>query len=149
MRDLVSALALLPHGPEFRFVDKLLSLAPGKAAQAHYRVRDEFCEHGAGGKRTFPSMLLVEAGAQVAGVIAQNDPDFPELPGLKLAALKLVEFHGDAAPGDLLEIEASLTARLGLLIQASAKISVAGRDLMTADFTLSGTMTPLAIAPAA
>lgn len=34
-------LAALPHGPEFRFVDALDALDPGKSAVARYRVRGD------------------------------------------------------------------------------------------------------------
>jgi 3-hydroxyacyl-[acyl-carrier-protein] dehydratase len=37
------AMRSLPHGPEFRFVDRLLSLTPGKEGVGEYRVRgDEY-----------------------------------------------------------------------------------------------------------
>ena len=37
-KSLPEALALLPHGPEFRFIDRLLSLEAGKRAVAEYKV---------------------------------------------------------------------------------------------------------------
>jgi 3-hydroxyacyl-[acyl-carrier-protein] dehydratase len=138
---LQAALELLPHGPEFRFVDRMLSMNPGKEGVGEYRVRgDEFyqCGHSPG-ESVFPSMLLVEAGAQVAGVVAQNDPAFPRLPGLKLAALRSVKFLGSARPGETIRLEAFITGRLGTLVQARASASVSGVEVMSADLTLSGT----------
>ena len=41
-RSLQEALKLLPHGPEFRFLDRLLSLVPGKEVVGEYRVRGDF-----------------------------------------------------------------------------------------------------------
>ena len=41
--NLAEALKRLPHGPEFRFVDRLVSLEPGQRGVAEYTVRgDEF-----------------------------------------------------------------------------------------------------------
>ena len=39
--SLEKALSLLPHGPEFRFLDRLISLEPGESATAEFTVRDE------------------------------------------------------------------------------------------------------------
>ena len=83
-RSLPEALKLLPHGPEFRFLDRLLSLVPGKEAVGEYRVRgDEYYLRGhLPGEPIFPGVLLVEAGAQLAGMVAQKDPSLPPLPCL-------------------------------------------------------------------
>jgi 3-hydroxymyristoyl/3-hydroxydecanoyl-(acyl carrier protein) dehydratase len=87
------AMRSLPHGPEFRFVDRLLSLTPGKEGVGEYRVRgDEYYLRGhLPGEPILPGVLLVEAGAQVAGMVAQEDPANPSLPRLKLTALRGVK----------------------------------------------------------
>ena len=38
---LQTALSHLPHGPEFRFVDRMVSLDPGKSGTGEYRVRGD------------------------------------------------------------------------------------------------------------
>ena len=139
-RSLPEALKLLPHGPEFRFVDRLVSLVPGKEAVGEYYLRgDEYYLRGhLPGEPIFPGVLLVEAAAQLAGVIAQNDPVIPSFSGLKLAALRAVKFLGSARPGQTVVLEAAITGRLGPLVQAKAKAFVAGQLVMTAELTLSG-----------
>ena len=99
---LEDALKSLPHGPEFRFVDRLLSLVPGKKGVGEYLVRgDEYYLRGhLQGEPLFPGVLLIEAAAQVAGMVAQNDPDFPAFQGLKLTALRAVKILGTARPGN-------------------------------------------------
>jgi hypothetical protein len=84
-------------------------------------------------------VLLVEAGAQVAGMVAQEDPANPSLPRLKLTALRGVKIFGSARPGETLIIEATITGRLGLMVQAKVSASVSGVKVMTAELTLSGT----------
>jgi 3-hydroxyacyl-[acyl-carrier-protein] dehydratase len=143
MPDLLQdALKSLPHGPEFRFVDRLLSLVPGKKAVGEYRVRgDEYYLRGhLPGEPLFPGVLLIEAAAQVAGMVAQNDPDFPAFQGLKLTALRTVKILGSARPGETLLIQAAITGRLGHLVQAEAAASVSGVNVMSAELTLCGTM---------
>jgi 3-hydroxyacyl-[acyl-carrier-protein] dehydratase len=134
------ALKSLPHGPEFRFLDRLLSLNPGKEGVGEYKVRgDEFYLRGhLPGEPLFPGVLLVEAGAQLAGVVAQEDPYHPSLPRLKLTALRGVKILGSARPGETVRLEAVITGRLGTLIQAKASASVAGLTVMSAELTLTG-----------
>ena len=142
MPDLLQlALRSLPHGPEFRFVDRLVSLVPGKTGVGEYRVRgDEYYLRGhLPGEPILPGVLLVEAGAQVAGMVAQEDPANPSMPRLKLTALRAVKILGPARPGDTLRIEATITGRLGFLVQARASASVLGVTIMSAELTLSGT----------
>jgi 3-hydroxyacyl-[acyl-carrier-protein] dehydratase len=138
---LQDALKLLPHGPEFRFVDRLVSMVPGKEGVGEYGVRgDEFYLRGhLPGEPLFPGVLLVEAAAQLAGVVAQNDPVIPSLPGLKLTALRAVKILGTARPGETVRMAASITARLGPLVQAKVSASVGRVEVMTAELTLSGT----------
>ena len=108
------AMKSLPHGPEFRFVDRMVSLTPGKEGVGEYRVRgDEFYLRGhLPGEPILPGVLLVEAGAQVAGMVAQEDPANPTWPRMKLSALRAVKILGSAKPGDTLRIEAAITGRL-------------------------------------
>ncbi len=126
------ALASLPHGPEFRFLDRLLSLEPGVAGAGEYAVRgdESFLKGHFPGQPLFPGVLLVEAAAQLAGVVAQSDPRIGPLPGLKLTALRAVKILGSAKPGEVIHLEAQITGRLGNLIQARATAMVNGRPLL-------------------
>jgi 3-hydroxyacyl-[acyl-carrier-protein] dehydratase len=139
-QDLSTALSLLPHGPEFRFVDKLLSLTPGKEGVGEYRVRGDepFLRGHFPGEPLFPGVLLVEAAAQLAGVLAQSDPQIPPLPGLKLTALRNVKILGTARPGETIRLEARMGGRMGNLVQAQVTASVDGRPVLHAELTLSG-----------
>lgn len=138
--DLQAALRALPHGPEFRFVDRITRLEPGKAGAGEYTVRGDepFLRGHFPGDPLMPGVLLVEAGAQLAGVVAQSDPQLPPLPGLKLTALRAVKILGAARPGEVLHIEATVSGRLGYLIQAQAKVTVGGVLYLSAEITLAG-----------
>jgi len=93
------------------------------------------------GEPLFPGVLLVEAAAQLAGVVAQSDPAIPPLPGLKLTALRNVKMLGTARPGEVICLEVRVMGRLGNLIQAQARALVAGELVLTAELTLSGAAT--------
>ena len=139
--NLQAALGLLPHGSEFRFVERLISLTPGEKGVGEYQVRGDepFLRGHFPGEPLFPGVLLVEAAAQLAGIVAQSDPAIPPLASLKLTALRAVKILGPARPGDTVRLEARLLGRLGNLIQAQAEASVAGQLVLTAELTLSGT----------
>src|SRR3954454_19035144 len=136
------ALKLLPHGPEFRFLDRLTELDPGKCGSGEYTVRGDepFLRGHFPGQPIFPGVLLVEAAAQLAGTVAQSDPQIPPLAGLKLTAVRAVKILGSARPGDVIRLEAVVSGRLGNLVQARATATVDGNIVLRAELTLSGEM---------
>jgi 3-hydroxyacyl-[acyl-carrier-protein] dehydratase len=138
--DLAAALQTLPHGPEFRFVDRLLKLIPGKEGTAEYRVRadEPFLRGHFPGQPLMPGVLLIEAGAQLVGIVAQTDPAIGPLPGLKLAAVRAAKITGSAHPGETIRIDARVTGRLGSLIQGEVEVTRNSRPLLTATLALSG-----------
>ena len=138
--QLQAALRHLPHGTEFRFVDRLLSLTPGKEGAGEYDVRGDepFLRGHFPNAPLMPGVLLLEAVAQLAGVVAQSDPEVCPLPELKLTALRAVKILGTARPGETFRIEARVTRRLGNLIQAEGQAFVADKLLLTAELTLAG-----------
>jgi len=134
------ALEVLPHGPEFRFLDNVSSLTPGKEGAGEYRVRGDepFLRGHFPGDPIFPGVLLIEAAAQLAGVVAQSDPAIAPLAGLKLTALRGVKILGAARPGDVVQLEARVIGRLSNLIQAEARARVGDKLVLSAELTLSG-----------
>ncbi|HUZ08261.1 MAG TPA: 3-hydroxyacyl-ACP dehydratase FabZ family protein [Candidatus Paceibacterota bacterium] len=138
--DLQRALKLLPHGAEFRFIDRLTSLNPGENGAGEYTVRGDeaFLRGHFPGEPIFPGMLLVEAAAQLAGVVAQSGPKIPPLNNLKLTALRSVKILGTARPGEIIQLEARIAGRLGSLVQAQATASVNGHAVLQAELVLSG-----------
>jgi 3-hydroxyacyl-[acyl-carrier-protein] dehydratase len=135
----VKALSSLPHGAEFRFVDRLLSLDPGKHGAGEYIVLGDepFLRGHFPGQPLFPGVLLVEAAAQLAGVVAQSDPQIPPAPGLKLTAMRGIKIFGTAKPSETIHLEARILSRLANLIQAQITASVNGQVVMQGEVTLS------------
>jgi 3-hydroxyacyl-[acyl-carrier-protein] dehydratase len=140
MQTLSLALKSLPHGPEFRFVDQLTGLDPGKSGAGEYRLRGDepFLRGHFPGQPIMPGVLLIEAAAQLAGIVAQSDPQFAPLAELRLTGLRAVKILGTAIPGEIIQMDAQITGRLGNLVQAHVKAKVAGRDVLQAELTLAG-----------
>lgn len=140
--DISKALDSLPHGPSFRFVDELVSLEPGKQAVAVYRVRGDeaFLEGHFPGNPMMPGVILIEAIAQLGGVVAQCDPEHPVLSDVRLSGVRAAKILGAAVPGQALEIKATVEGRLGGLIQIDGAVSGPDGPLATAKVVLSGSV---------
>ena len=134
------ALESLPHGAEFRFIDRLLTLDPGIAGAGEYQVRGDepFLRGHFPNQPLMPGVLLLEAAAQLAGTVAQSDPKFPPMHGLKLTAVRGAKILGTARPGEVIRLEARVIGRLNNLVQAQTLASVNGRLVLQAELTLSG-----------
>jgi 3-hydroxyacyl-[acyl-carrier-protein] dehydratase len=135
MNDLFAqALAALPHGPEFRFVDE------SKTGTGHYTMRGDepFLRGHFPGQPLMPGVLLLEAAAQLAGIVAQCDPGIAPLDNLRLTAIRGAKILGTARPGEVIQLEAQVTGRLGNLIQARTTAHVNGQLILQTDLTLSG-----------
>jgi 3-hydroxyacyl-[acyl-carrier-protein] dehydratase len=137
---LAQALAALPHGPEFRFLDRLTALDPGRSGAGVYVVRGDepFLDGHFPGEPIMPGVLLVEAAAQLAGTVAQSDRDIPPLHGLKLTAIRAAKILGAARPGQKIMLEAKVTLRMGNLIHAQATAHVGETQILQTDLVLSG-----------
>jgi 3-hydroxymyristoyl/3-hydroxydecanoyl-(acyl carrier protein) dehydratase len=135
-----SALNRLPHGPEFRFLDNLTALEPGKNGAGQHTVRGDelFLRGHFPGQPIFPGVLLVEAAAQLAGCVAQSDPDVPPLRDLKLTAIRNAKITGTARPGQTICLAATILARMGNLVQAAVSATVDGATVLQAELTLAG-----------
>lgn len=135
------ALRNLPHGKEFRFVDRLTQLEPGKAGAGEYRIRGDeaFLRGHFPDAPLMPGVLIIEAVAQLAGVVAQCDPEHPPLPGLKLTAVRGAKIFGTGRPGDVIQLQVEITGRLANLIQARGSATVNGQVVLQTDVVLSGT----------
>jgi 3-hydroxyacyl-[acyl-carrier-protein] dehydratase len=139
-QGLEAALASLPHGAEFRFVDRLVELIPGKSGLGQYQVRGDeaFLQGHFPDNPLFPGVLLIEALAQLAGTVAQCDPDVPPLSDLKLTAVRSAKITGTARPGDAINLRAEVTGRMGKLVQAHGVAEVNGSKVLQADVVLAG-----------
>jgi 3-hydroxyacyl-[acyl-carrier-protein] dehydratase len=135
-----AALNRLPHGPEFRFLDTVPALEPGKSGAGQYTVRGDepFLRGHFPGQPLFPGVLLIEAAAQLAGCVAQSDPGIPPLRDLKLTAIRNAKITGTARPGQTICLTATILARLGNLIQASVSATVDGVTVLQSELTLAG-----------
>lgn len=138
--NLERALAALPHGESFRFVDRLTALEPGVAGTGEYRLPEQaaFLAGHFPGDPLMPGVLMIEALAQLAGVVAQSDPARAPLQGLKLTGVRQAKITGTIGPGETLQLEARIVARMGGLVQARGTVTAGGVVLVQAEVVLAG-----------
>jgi 3-hydroxyacyl-[acyl-carrier-protein] dehydratase len=102
-------LNLLPHRYPFALVDRVVEYVPGKRAVALKNVtfnEPQFQGHFPG-RPLMPGVLIVEAMAQVGGLIVTQMPDLPK--GLFVfAGIDGVRFRRPVVPGDQLLITCEL-----------------------------------------
>src|SRR5437763_16972005 len=85
---LQTALNSLPHGPEFRFLDRLTALEPGISACGEYTVKtDEFFlrDHFPNGP-LMTGVQTIDIVAQLMDVVAQSGPKIGPLQNVRLTA---------------------------------------------------------------
>ena len=102
-------LGLLPHRFPFALIDRVIEYVPGKKAVALKNVtinEPQFQGHFPE-RPLMPGVLIVEAMAQVGGIIVTQMPDLPK--GLFVfAGINNVKFRRPVVPGDQLVITCEL-----------------------------------------
>lgn len=100
---------ILPHRDPFLFIDEVIELIPEKKAVAiKYVKEDEYFFKGHFPKTpVMPGVLIVEALAQVGGIIALSLEQFSGKIAY-LAGVNNVKFRQPVLPGDTLRLECEI-----------------------------------------
>jgi 3-hydroxyacyl-[acyl-carrier-protein] dehydratase len=107
--------ALLPHRDPFLMLDRVTELVPGERAVGEKDITDEMCKGHFPGHPVMPGVLITEAMAQLAAVIALSES--PEAAGkpVYLLGTDKMRFRKMVKPGDVLQLEVLLTDRRRML----------------------------------
>ena len=102
-------MGLLPHRYPFALVDRVIEYEAGKSATAikNVTINEPHFQGHFPGRPLMPGVLIVEAMAQVGGLIVTQMPDIPK--GLFVfAGIDSVRFRRPVVPGDQLLIKCEL-----------------------------------------
>lgn len=93
--------ALLPHGPEFRFVDAVDAFTPGTSITARYRVTGEepFLAGHFPGNPVLPGVIQLEALAQAGAIAVLTDERYADKLPL-FGGVEKVRWRRIVVPGD-------------------------------------------------
>ena len=134
--------AVIHQGPGYHDagVDDLTELTPGQTGAGQYLVRGDeaFLEGHFPGAPLMPGVLLIEALAQLGGVIAQSDPAIVPLENLRLTAVQQAKILGSGVPGETLRLQARVLGRSPGLVMVEGEVKVGESVVLTARITLSG-----------
>ena len=127
---------LLPHRYPFALVDRIIEYAPGERAVGikNVTINEPYFPGHIPGRPIVPGVLIVEAMAQVGGVI------LTQLPGMKghffaFAGIDKVRFRRPVVPGDQLVMTVEL---LAFKRQRVAKMR--GRGVVDGELVVEGEM---------
>lgn len=132
--DAEGIMKILPHRPPFLFVDRIISLDKGKRATGikSLTMDDYFFKGHFPGRPVMPGVLIIEAMAQVGGIMMLS----PEENRGKLAffmAINNVKFRKTVVPGDQLVIEVEAIKVKSKTGQVHARALVDARVVAEAD----------------
>jgi UDP-3-O-[3-hydroxymyristoyl] N-acetylglucosamine deacetylase/3-hydroxyacyl-[acyl-carrier-protein] dehydratase len=132
--DVNTIMKILPHREPFLFVDRILHLEEGRRATGikNVTINDYFFKGHFPGRPVMPGVLIIEALAQVGGVMMLAAEENRGKIAFFMAANN-IKFRKTVVPGDqlLLEVEAGkIKSKTG---QVRAKALVDGRVVAEAD----------------
>ena len=108
MIDIREIMSLLPHGYPFLLIDRILEIEPGKRIVGIKNVtyNEPFFPGHFPGRPIMPGVLIVEAMAQTAGVLAfKSVPEEEQGKPVLFLGLDNVRFRKPVVPGDQLRME--------------------------------------------
>jgi 3-hydroxyacyl-[acyl-carrier-protein] dehydratase len=135
MMDVKEIQNFLPHRYPFLLVDRILEIEPEKKAVGikNVTINEPFFEGHFPGNPIMPGVLIVEAMAQVAGLLAfasgvQGDTVY-------FMSIEKAKFRKPVVPGDQLRLEITRTQQRGNVWKFTGVATVDGKLVAEADFT--------------
>ncbi|MBH1930354.1 beta-hydroxyacyl-ACP dehydratase [Serratia rubidaea] len=132
---------VLPHRYPFQLIDLVLS-DPHEMAQGRVRAlknisaNDSLLQGGTLTAGRFPSVLLLEALAQAAGMLVHHRLTLLEAgQPCYFAAIRRAHFYAAARAGDRLHLDVRLLRQRRNMVRFSGVATVAGKRLCVAEFT--------------
>ena len=125
--DIQAILTFLPHRYPFILVDRILDLVPGEmfTALKNVTINEPFFQGHFPSYPIMPGVLIVEAMAQAAGVLAlESMPAEKRGAPVFFMGLDKVKFRKPVVPGDQLIFEVQIIKFRSKVVKASGKAFV-------------------------
>jgi 3-hydroxyacyl-[acyl-carrier-protein] dehydratase len=130
--DIQAIKAILPHRYPFLLVDRIIELEPDRIVGIkNVTVNEPFFEGHFPEFPVMPGVLIVEAMAQVAGVMVMKDLGAQR--AVFLASIEQAKFRKPVVPGDQLRIEMKVIKRKSTVAKVSGQVTVEGAVVAEAE----------------
>jgi 3-hydroxyacyl-[acyl-carrier-protein] dehydratase len=140
MLDINEIMKILPHRYPFLMVDRVIEMEPGKRIVGikNVTINEPFFQGHFPGHPVMPGVLIVEAMAQVAGILAYlSSDDEIRKKVCYFMSIDNARFRKPVMPGDLLRLEMESTMNRRGIWGFSGKAYV--EDRLVADAELKAT----------
>lgn len=135
MMTVTDIMKLLPHRYPFLLVDKILELEPGVSAVGikNVTINEPFFMGHFPDQPIMPGVLVIEAMAQVAGVMAFHSG--VEGKSVYFMSIDNAKFRRPIVPGDQVRMEIKVLKQRGNVWKFSGTATVDGKPVSEAEFT--------------
>ncbi len=135
--DLQKILSILPHRYPFMLVDRVVELVPGSHIKAYKNVtyNEPFFQGHFPGLPIMPGVLILEALAQVGGLLGVANMEDTSSKIFLFTGLEKVKFRKQVIPGDRLDLECSNPRWKMQLCKLDGKAYVDGKLVAQAELT--------------
>ncbi len=119
----------LPHRYPFLLVDRIVELEPEKriVGLKNVTINEQFFQGHFPGAPVMPGVLIIEAMAQVAGVMIYRDLPDREKKLIYFTGIENARFRRPVVPGDQLRIEMELLSRRNNFGKMQGRATVDGK----------------------
>jgi len=133
--DIAEIKKLLPHRFPFLLVDRVLEIQSGVSLRGYKNVsaNEEFFQGHFPDHPVMPGVLVVEALAQAAALLALKSMDVTGGQAIYLVAIDNARFRRPVVPGDRLDLDVSVEKRRARVWRMHGRASVDGQLCCEAD----------------
>lgn len=135
MMDIKEIQTLLPHRYPFLMVDRIIDVEPGIKITGlkNVSVNEPFFQGHFPGNPIMPGVLIVEAMAQIAGILAFRSGARGD--AVYFMSIESAKFRKPVVPGDQLKLIVSKTKERGNVWRFSGSAVVDEKTVAEAEFT--------------
>ena len=136
--DVRKVMAVLPHRYPMLLVDRVVELEKGESIKAVKAVtmNEGFFQGHFPGRPIMPGVMIVEALAQAAGVLAMESFDLVGSNKLVyFMAIENAKFRSPVTPGVLLDLKAEFVQKRARVCKFAGEASVNGKVTCEVNFT--------------
>ena len=136
-QDVQQIMQYLPHRYPFLLVDRVLEFEPLKriVGVKNVTINEPFFQGHFPGHPVMPGVLIIEAMAQVGGLLLMDSVDEPEHKVVYFMSLDKVKWRKPVVPGDQLVFEVEMVRLRGDVCKLRGMARVDGSVVAEADLT--------------